>query len=75
MTRSINALLTLILTYILLVGRSHSQRIPKASTEELADDAPKGTVFNGQDVPPITALSGQTYAYIIDSGYWYGGNL
>lgn len=49
-----------------------STRSLAAATEEaLADKKPSGTIFNGQDVPPITVLEGPIYDDTIELGYWY----
>lgn len=42
----------------------------KAPVTDGADSGPKGTTFNGLDVPPITELSGTTFAKDIANGNW-----
>lgn len=71
MRRTMRDLLTLLPTLILLLSPSSAQKTEQATTEEaLADAKPPGTIFNGQDVPPITALDGPSYDDTISVGYW-----
>jgi protein disulfide-isomerase len=40
-------------------------------SEENADEAPKPTIFNGVEVPPIPDIDGEKYNATIKDGYWF----
>lgn len=73
MWRPVQSLSRAFLALSLLCTPINGQKAQKATAEKaLAQDTPPGTVFNGQDVPPIAKLSGPTYQDTIEVGYWYG---
>jgi protein disulfide-isomerase len=41
------------------------------STEELENDGPAPTVFNGQEVPPIPEIEGEKFNETVAEGYWF----
>ena len=41
------------------------------STEELENDGPDPTIFNGQEVPPIPEIEGEKFNETVAEGYWF----
>ena len=71
MRRTVQSLFSLLFTFTFQFTSVHAQNARKATSEEaLVEGKPPGTVFHGQDVPPIVTLSGPTYADTIEVGYW-----
>lgn len=71
MRQALRVALSLATLLTSFTGQSQAEKVRKATAEELSDHNPPGTVFNGQDVPPIKVLDGSTYDDTIDTGYWY----
>jgi protein disulfide-isomerase len=42
-----------------------------AEASDSPDDGPPDTIFNGQTVPPMKDLSGETFDQDISKGNWY----
>lgn len=42
-----------------------------AASSEVDDGSTQPTIFNGQEVPPLPSLNGETLDQDIKTGYWY----
>jgi protein disulfide-isomerase len=40
-------------------------------TEELENDGPGPTIFNGMEVPPIPEIDGEKFNTTVAEGYWF----
>ena len=54
-----------------LVGLVSPILAASTTNSEVDDGSTQPTVFNGVEVPPLTALNGETVDQEIKDGYWY----